>query len=103
MSLFVVLVEIGMKLLVVVVEIGINLVVVVETINKKIKNETEYMNKYLKQIDANERFITADLGMKGTMQKALTEILDDTQDEKKMVHLLMFGAYDILQKNSWEY
>ena len=71
---------------------------VVETINKKIKNETEYMNKYLKQIDANERFITADLGMKGTMQKALTEILDDTKDEKKMVHLLMFGAYDILQK-----
>ena len=63
-------------------------------IQKKIDKERQNLQSYLNSAGADQNFITVDLGMKGTMQKNLSELCSS----EKKIHLLAFGAYETLFK-----
>lgn len=67
----------------------------VSLIQEKIKNEKQKALSYLSFMGLDNDYITVDLGMKGTMQKILSDLCPI---EKRGVHLLLFGAYETLYK-----
>lgn len=67
-------------------------------IEKVIQAARRNLQNYLCGLGTEEDFITIDLGMRGTMQKALSEICQSENEKKKRIHLLIFGAYETLQK-----
>lgn len=68
----------------------------IDHINQLLEKEQKSFQKYLQRLKMDDEFITIDLGMRGTMQKAISEF--PTMTNKKIVHLLMFGATEILEK-----
>ncbi|WP_017752683.1 hypothetical protein [Clostridium tyrobutyricum] len=69
-----------------------------ELIDNKIKNEKELFIYYLMQnFNFNKRFITVDLGFRGTMQSQLDDILKSIS-KKTGIHLLAFGEECIKYK-----
>lgn len=67
-------------------------------IEKVIQDAKRNLQNYLCGLGTEEDFITIDLGMRGTMQKVLSEICQSEDEKKKRIHLLIFGAYETLQK-----
>lgn len=73
-----------------------------ESVSEKIQyiidKECERFDKYLNSLNVNERFITVDLGMKGTMQEALSKYLRKENEYRDIIHLLIFGNYKNIYK-----
>lgn len=64
-------------------------------INNKIARETKQLQTYLDQLNLPKKFITFDLGIRGTMQKALSDLIGFQHD---IMHLLIFGAKENVEK-----
>lgn len=73
-----------------------------KSVSEKIQNiidkECEKFDKYLERLNVNGRFITIDLGMKGTMQEALSKYLRKESEYQDIIHLLIFGNYKNIYK-----
>lgn len=64
-------------------------------INGKILQAKELAWKYLQQAGCEERFITVDIGYKGTMQTAIEEILHEHGVFNNNLHLLLIGTREL--------
>lgn len=67
-------------------------------IDRNISSENEKLLRYLNRLGADRDFITVDLGIRGTMPKALHDILKHSGSKVRNIHLYMFGTASVAGK-----
>ena len=72
--------------------------VVVDEINRNIDKTYKYMLGYLKQFAVEKRFITVDIGYRGTIQQGLEKVLLKSDICNNNMHLLMLGTKECVYK-----
>lgn len=63
-------------------------------IQHRIEQCEKYAQGYLKEIKAEEDFITIDIGFKGTIQKGIEKLFQKGEKDKSHIHLLLFGTQE---------
>ncbi|WP_238916548.1 HAD family hydrolase [Clostridium sp. YIM B02555] len=70
-----------------------------EIINKEINRRKSLLLNYLKNnIDLSKKFITLDLGYRGTIQKNLNNVLKNVIKQENIIHILGIGSEEICEK-----
>lgn len=65
-------------------------------IQKNIEDQQKIVFEYFKKMGMNERFITFDIGFKGTIQKGVESILNKYIEPNHNIHLLVLGANETI-------